>query len=72
MLPGLMEALQILKSYWKSERMDFTDHWVAKDADYTIEGEVTKQAVEELLSRGTEAALEELRDLLDNIDVPVV
>lgn len=71
MLPGLMEALQILKSYWKGERMDFPDHWVAKDADYTIEGEVTKVAVEELLSRGTEAALEELRDLLDNI-VPVI
>ena len=63
--PALLEVLQILKYLFKQERLDFTEDWVAKEKDYTIEGQVTENAVRELLSSGK---ITELQDLLRNAD----
>jgi hypothetical protein len=63
--PALLEVLQILKFLFKQERLNFSEDWVAKEEDYTIEGEVTENAIRELLSSGK---ISELFDLLRNID----
>ena len=63
--PALLEVLQILKFLFKQEQLNFSEDWVAKEEDYTIEGEVTEYAIRELLSLGKVA---ELSDLLNNID----
>lgn len=63
--PALLEVLQILKFLFKQERLNFSEDWVAKEEDYTIEGEVTENAIRELLSSGK---ITELFDLLKNID----
>ena len=51
-LPDLLGKLQVLKYIYEGERLDFTADWIATEADYVIEGDVTQSAVEELLSSG--------------------
>jgi hypothetical protein len=63
--PKLLEILQVLKYVYKNSRLDFTDNWVAKEEDYTIDGQPTEAAVRELLALNR---LEELDDLLKNVD----
>lgn len=40
-----------------------------EEADYSIEGEVTKAAVDELLSLGTQESINELQELLANMSL---
>jgi hypothetical protein len=61
---GTLEVLQVLKHLYKSERLDFTSHWIAKEEDYSIE-KATEAAIQELVSA---AKSEELLDLLQNMD----
>ncbi|KAJ7681994.1 hypothetical protein DFH06DRAFT_971238, partial [Mycena polygramma] len=61
--PGLFEALQILKFAIKQDRLDFMNHLLAKEKDYTIEGDLTEAAIEELILAGK---TDELADLLKN------
>jgi hypothetical protein len=58
-----MEVLQLLKYMYRQDWLDFTCDLLAKEADYQIEGEVSEQAVHELMSVGK---FEELKDWLDN------
>ncbi|KAG1796431.1 uncharacterized protein HD556DRAFT_1234665, partial [Suillus plorans] len=66
-LPDLLGKLQVFKYIYKGERLDFAADWIATEADYGIEGDVTQSAVEELLSSGK---IEELAELLSNITCP--
>ncbi len=61
--PELMEALQCLKYYYKQARLNLTAGLVACEEDYTIEGSVTDDAIQELLAHNK---LQELEDLLRN------
>jgi hypothetical protein len=54
----------VLKYIYKGEQLDFMVDWIATEADYIIEGDVTQSAVEELLSSGK---IEKLAELLSNI-----
>ena len=59
--PKLFEALQFRKHALKKNRLDFTEHYsVAKEEDYTIEGQVTDKAAQELLFQGRVDILTEL------------
>ena len=58
--PQVMEALQILKYYYKQEQLNFTSRLVAREEDYTIEGPLTEAAVEELWETGQYEVLEDL------------
>lgn len=58
--PQLMEALQILKYYYKQELLCFSSQLLAREEDYTIEGPVTEAAVDELLKTGQIHVLEDL------------
>ena len=58
--PELMEALQILKYYYKQELLCFSSQLLAHEEDYTIEGPVTEAAVDELLKTGQIHVLEDL------------
>ena len=59
--PKLFEALQFWKHALKKNHLDFTEHYlVAKAEDYTIEGQVTDKAAQELLSQGRVDILTEL------------
>ncbi len=62
----LFEALQILKFIFKQQRLSFTDDWIAKENEYSIEdtSQVVEQTVHELLSNGR---IEELADYLRTI-----
>ena len=55
-----MEALQILKYYYKQEQLNFTSRLVAREEDYTIEGPLTEAAVDELWETGQYEVLEDL------------
>ncbi|KAG5634203.1 hypothetical protein H0H81_002893, partial [Sphagnurus paluster] len=46
--PGLMEMLQVLKYSFKQDHLNFTEDWIAKEEDYTINGRLTEAAVREL------------------------
>jgi len=65
--PKLLKILQVLKYVYKNSQLDFTDNWVAKEEDYTIDGEPTEAAVCKLLALNR---LEELDDL-KNVDTDV-
>ena len=58
--PELMEALQILKYYYKQELLCFSSQLLAHEEDYTIEGPVTEAAVDELLKTSQIHVLEDL------------
>ena len=60
----LLEALQVLKFSYKTQRLSFVEE-LAKEADYSIAGPVTQQAIDELLKAGE---LDELEDLVKNIN----
>jgi hypothetical protein len=60
-LPKLLEALQFRKFKCKQARLNFMENFLAREEDYTIGGELTDFAVEELLSLGR---VDELTDLL--------
>ena len=62
--PELMEALQILKYYYKQELLCFSSQLLAHEEDYTIEGPVTEAAVDELLPKTGQIHV--LEDLLRN------
>ncbi|KAF8999987.1 hypothetical protein BDQ17DRAFT_1190532, partial [Cyathus striatus] len=62
--PDLFEALQVLKFYYKKQRLTFTDDiQIAKPEDYSISGPVTAYAVQELLKSDN---IEELTELIRN------
>lgn len=62
--PKLFEALQFRKHALKKNRLNFTEQYdVAKEEDYTIEGQITDKAARELLSQGK---LDILTELLSN------
>jgi len=57
----LLEALQVLKHSYRSERLSFVeDLSIAKEADYTISGQLTESAIDELMEAGKYGELEEL------------
>jgi hypothetical protein len=57
----LLEALQVLKYSYRSERLSFVeDLIIAKEADYTISGRLTESAIDELMAAGKYEELEEL------------
>ncbi|KAF8167058.1 hypothetical protein K438DRAFT_1502468, partial [Mycena galopus ATCC 62051] len=58
--PQLLEVLQFLKYIFKQARLDFTAGFLAKEHDYTIEGDVTEHAIAELIEHGHLTELEEL------------
>jgi hypothetical protein len=60
----MMEMLQVLKFTFKQDRLDFSEGWLAKEEDYTIEGKVSVAAIEELIKLGK---IEELDDLFCNV-----
>lgn len=67
MSPELLSELQILKYAYKQDRLSFTSKLVAKECDYTLEGQITENAAQELLAAGK---LCELEDLLSNVASP--
>ncbi|KAJ7498282.1 hypothetical protein B0H11DRAFT_1714950, partial [Mycena galericulata] len=64
LFPKLFEVLQLMKYAYKQARLNFTAGLLAKEEDYTIEGNITEAAIRELISDGK---IEELCDLLKNI-----
>ncbi|KAI0820564.1 hypothetical protein BC628DRAFT_1396141 [Trametes gibbosa] len=60
MAPDLLSELQILKHAYRQDRLSFTTQVVANERDYSLEGSVTEAAVQELLTAGKFAELEEL------------
>ncbi|TFY65471.1 hypothetical protein EVJ58_g1962 [Rhodofomes roseus] len=58
--PEVMEALQILKYFYKQERLNFASQLLAREDDYTIEGPITEAAMDELLRTGQYEVLEDL------------
>lgn len=58
----LLEALQVLKFSYRSERLCFVEE-VAKEADYVISGPLTESAIDELMTAGK---FEELSQLIKN------
>ncbi|OJT05329.1 hypothetical protein TRAPUB_3770 [Trametes pubescens] len=67
MSPELLSELQILKYAYKQDRLSFTSRLVAEERDYTLEGHITDNAVQELLAAGRFC---ELEDLLSNVTSP--
>ncbi|KAG2122879.1 hypothetical protein BD769DRAFT_1360213 [Suillus cothurnatus] len=63
LLPSVLEALQILKFSYKHDRLNFTFHFIAKEADYNISGPVSRNAIDELVAAGK---LDELAKLFTN------
>ena len=59
-LPKLLEALQTRKFMVKQRRMDFMEGFLADEVDYTIDGKLTANAIEELLKCGNIDELEAL------------
>jgi len=59
-LPKLLEALQTRKFMVKHQRMDFMEGFLADEADYTMDGKLTANAIEELLKCGNIDELEAL------------
>ena len=63
-----MEALQILKYQLKQDHLNFMEGLVLEEVDYTINGPLTANALQELEACG-EAGVEELCDLLHNAEM---
>ncbi|KAJ7696974.1 hypothetical protein B0H17DRAFT_903465, partial [Mycena rosella] len=61
--PALLEILQFLKYTYKQLRLDFTADILAREEDYTIEGNITEHAIRELMQSGE---VQELAELLNN------
>ena len=59
----MLEVLQVLKHFYKEERLDFTSHWIANEEDYSIE-----KATEATINGLSSAKCEELLDILRNMD----
>lgn len=62
----LLEALQVLKYSYRSERLSFVEE-MAKEADYTISGPLTEAAIDELMEAGK---YQELAGLIRNGNEP--
>jgi len=60
----MLEVLQVLKHFYKKERLDFTSYWIVNEDDYSIE-KATEAAINELVSS---AKCDELLDLLHSMD----
>jgi len=57
----LLEALQVLKYSYRSDRLSFVEGLsIAKEADYTICRRLMESAVDELMAAGKYGELEEL------------
>ncbi|THV02520.1 hypothetical protein K435DRAFT_587790, partial [Dendrothele bispora CBS 962.96] len=53
--PEMMEMLQILKYLYRSERLNFTDHWIVKNFKGQLTGtqlDVDPAVIQELVSSG--------------------
>ena len=50
--PSVLEALQVLKSSYKQDRLMFTSDFIAEEADYSISGLVSINAIDELMAAG--------------------
>jgi hypothetical protein len=62
----LLEALQVLKYSYRSERLSFVeDLCIAEEANYTISGQLTESAIDELMAAGKYG---ELEDLIKNMN----
>ncbi len=59
----LLEALQVLKFSYRSERLSFVEE-PAKEADYVISDQLTETCIDELMAVGK---LEELENLIKNM-----
>jgi hypothetical protein len=59
-LPWHYGDAPVLKFTFKQERLDFSADWLAKEEDYTIDGNVTEAAVQELMLGGKANELYEL------------
>lgn len=57
---ALLEALQVLKYSYRSERLSFVEDLIAKEADYTIAGPLTETAIDELMAAGKYQELNQL------------
>ena len=64
-LPKLLEVLQIIKYGRKQDRLDFMDGILANEEDYTIDGNLTARAIEELIQLGR---IDELKELLESAE----
>ncbi|KAF8958264.1 hypothetical protein BDZ97DRAFT_64455 [Flammula alnicola] len=60
----LLEALQVLKFSYRSDRLSFVEGLIAKESDYTISGQLTEFAINELMGAGK---IEELDELIQNM-----
>ena len=49
----------------KQDRLDFMDGFLANEEDYTIDGNLTARAIEELIQLGR---IDELKELLENAE----
>jgi hAT family C-terminal dimerisation region len=64
----LLEALQVLKFSYRSERLSFVDDLVAQECDYVISGPITEAAIDELMKAGNIVELSQLaRNSLETI-----
>ncbi|EDR13320.1 uncharacterized protein LACBIDRAFT_309052 [Laccaria bicolor S238N-H82] len=59
----LLEVLQVLKFSHKKNQLSFVDDLIAREEDYTISGQITEAAFDELYKAGK---IEELRELIWN------
>ena len=53
----------MLKFSYKKNRLNFVNDLIAREEDYTISGQITEAAFDELYKAGK---MEELRDLIQN------
>jgi len=63
--PSVLEALQVLKFSYKQDWLTFTSDFIAEEADYSISGLVSINAIDELMAAGR---IDELTQLLMNQD----
>lgn len=66
--PATLEALQVLRSIYKQDRLNFMEDLVADERDYTISGPVAPRAVDELMAAGNLCELDELLQNAREID----
>jgi len=65
-LPKLLKVLQIIKYGRRQDRLDFMDGILANEEDYTIDGNLTARAVEELIQLGR---IDEIKQLLESAEL---
>jgi hypothetical protein len=56
----LLEALQVLKYSYRSDRLSFVDDLLAKESDYNNSGQLTETAIDELMRAGKAEELKQL------------